>query len=285
VATKKGGALTLSRRELVKLAIGVPIFGVGVVAYSATGKRERAAFDSDPCVVAHFFTFSREATVGSEVTVSALVINRSREERECVVDLIVNDYVVSTARSLIPPLDFAYVNLSFKPDREGLYVLDVAGFQDVVTARAPPPKPPQAELPEDLRKKFESLVPGVASFEQLTVGDKLVYKGYDAAGKLLGYFFQTQAQGPTDRLLVTAAISPEFRVVAIDVEPAPGSDHLFNPDIATPKFEDQFKGLSADELALKPEGKIDAVTMATYSSRAVVEAVRAYVTAISQSRQ
>lgn len=273
--------MTVSRRNLIKIGLTLPLVSATLVAYSSS-KEEKEEFDADPCVIAHFFLYNTEVFVGNQALLSALVINRSREERECIVDLIVDNYVAETRKVRVPPLDFAYVNISFKPTAEGLYLLDVGGFQNLLVARAPPAKPPSVELPEELRKKFESTLPGARSFEEIVKGDKVIYKGYDDKGNLIGYVFQAQALGPSDRLLVTVAVSLDYKVIAIDVEPVPGS-HLFVPDIATPKFEDQFKGLGIDDLFLKPEGKIDAVTMATYSSRAVVEAVRSYIEVLQKS--
>ncbi|NAZ12058.1 MAG: FMN-binding protein [Desulfurococcales archaeon] len=274
--------MTISRRAMVKLGLALPIIGISIIAYSAS-REEKVESSLDPCVIAHILLYTPEVTLGGQASLSALVINRSFDERECIVDLVVDNYVVDSKKVSIPPLDFAYVNMSFKPSREGMYVLDIAGFQSLLVARAPPPKPPVLELPEELKKKFQSLLPGAVSFEEVTTGDKVYYKGFDSKGELLGYLFQVTALGLTDKLLVTAAVSPDYKIVAIDVEPAPGADHLFNPDIATSKFEDQFKGLGMNDLALKPQGKIDAVTMATYSSKAVVEAVRSYLQAIMQS--
>lgn len=272
----------ITRRNIVKLGLALPVIGISVVAYSAS-REEKQEVVPDPCVVAHFFLYTPEVILGSQAMLSALVINRSFDERECVVDLIVDNYVVDSKKVIIPPLDFAYVNMSFKPSKEGMYMLDIAGFQNLLIAKAPPPKPPSLEIPEELKKKFQSLLPGVVSFEQVTIDDKDFYKGFDSKGELIGYLFQANAQGPTDKLLITAAVSPDYKIIAIDVEPAPGSDHLFNPDIATSKFEDQFKGLSIGDLDLKPQGKVDAVTMATYSSKAVVDVVKSYLEAIMKS--
>jgi electron transport complex protein RnfG len=64
-----------------------------------------------------------------------------------------------------------------------------------------------------------------------------------------------------------------YKVVAIDVERIPGTEVL-NPLIEEPEFENEFVGLSVEELYLSPEGKVDAVTGATISSDAVTDTVR-----------
>ncbi len=44
--------------------------------------------------------------------------------------------------------------------------------------------------------------------------------------------------------------------------------------ITAPQFLNQFAGISAEELHLSPYGEIDAITGATISSQAVVDAIR-----------
>jgi len=141
-------------------------------------------------------------------------------------------------------------------------------------------------IPEELKEKFQELLPGSSIFIPVTKNDEIVYyKALSTDGSLLGYVFETKAYGPTDILIVYGAIDPLLKVIAIDVDKAPEATYLFNPDIATPEFEDQFKGLGVDDLALKPEGKIDAVTGATLSSGAVAEVVKAKIELISEIEQ
>jgi Na+-translocating ferredoxin:NAD+ oxidoreductase RnfG subunit len=98
----------------------------------------------------------------------------------------------------------------------------------------------------------------------------------------VGYAFETKVYAPTDRFLVYVAVDPSFKIVAIDVEQAPDSMTMMNPRILTSDFENQFIGLSANDLALSPEGKIDAVTGATISSGAIVDAVKNAIIEIMQ---
>lgn len=138
-------------------------------------------------------------------------------------------------------------------------------------------------IPEELRQKFQALLPNASKFYPIMKNDEvLYYRAYSSDNKLVGYAFETKAYAPTDRFLVYVAVDPSFKIVAIDVEQAPDSMTMMNPRILTSDFENQFIGLSANDLALSPEGKIDAVTGATISSGAIVDAVKNAIIEIMQ---
>jgi len=138
-------------------------------------------------------------------------------------------------------------------------------------------------IPEELKQKFQALLPNASKFYPVMKNDEvLYYRAYSSDYKLLGYAFETKVYAPTDRFLVYVAVDPSFKIVAIDVEQAPDSMTMMNPRILTSDFENQFIGLSANDLALSPEGKIDAVTGATISSGAIVDAVKKVIIEIMQ---
>jgi Na+-translocating ferredoxin:NAD+ oxidoreductase RnfG subunit len=127
-------------------------------------------------------------------------------------------------------------------------------------------------IPEELKQKFQALLPNASKFYPVMKNDVvLYYRAYSSDNKLVGYSFETKVYAPTDRFLVYVAVDPSFKIVAIDVEQAPDSITMMNPRILTSDFENQFIGLSANDLALSPEGKIDAVTGATISSGAIYD--------------
>lgn len=275
--------MQVSRRKLVKIGAAIPLLGLSVIAYSA--KRPTDVEDvSDPCVVAFFDIFTPEVNVESPAVLSTLVINRSRQTQECVVELLANSVIVDRKTVEIPPLEFAFVNMSYTPVREGVTFLGVADFEKILLAKKPLPAPPLVELPEELKRKFESLLPGAVSFESVSIDDLVYYRAFDKTNNLLGFVFMTEVTSLTDRLVVSAAISPDLKISAVDVEAAPDYPQLWKPEIATPKFEGQFIGLTANDLALKPAGKVDAVSGATISSDVVVKAIRKYIEAISKGR-
>lgn len=138
-------------------------------------------------------------------------------------------------------------------------------------------------IPEELKQKFQSLLPNASKFYPVMKNDEvLYYRAYSSDDKLVGYAFETKVYAPTERFLVYVAVDPSFKIIAIDVEQAPDSMTMMNPRILTSDFENQFIGLSANDLALSPEGKIDAVTGATISSGAIVDAVKNTIIEIMQ---
>ena len=113
---------------------------------------------------------------------------------------------------------------------------------------------------------------------------KGLWKVFDSGGNLTAYAFEAlapEAVGDAseledmDRYEVLGLVDPmDYRVLAIDISLAPGgSDRPWDPVLIQPEFENRYVGLSADEIKLSPEGKIDAVTDATLSSRWITEAV------------
>jgi len=91
---------------------------------------------------------------------------------------------------------------------------------------------------------------------------------------LIGYGFHERVYAPTDRLTVTGIIDLDYKVRMIDVEKLKPDIHVLNDKILDPDFENQFIGLTIEEMRLSPEGKIDAVSGATISSTLIVETIR-----------
>lgn len=149
--------------------------------------------------------------------------------------------------------------------------------ETVTVGVSPTPSPTTSfvQLPEELKNTFKGLLSGAELFEAIHVEDEVaMYKAYSTDAKPIGYVFKVKVYAPTDRLIVYGAISLDYKVMAIDVVQAPDAMHVYNPKILTPEFEDQFKGLTLEDLALKPVGKVTAVTGATLSSRAVTEGIK-----------
>ena len=132
-----------------------------------------------------------------------------------------------------------------------------------------------------LERQFKELLPEAAEFKPVVEDKKVVfYEAYDKAGTLIGYPFVTKAYGPSESFKVIGIVSLDYKVTAIDV--IPYLEHLLNPKLVEPEFEDQFIGLSVKELSLSPDGEIDAATGATISAGAITYAIKRKVDAIIQ---
>jgi len=134
----------------------------------------------------------------------------------------------------------------------------------------------------ELKEKFLKIIPNAASFKPVVKdGETIYYEAYDEGGALIGYAFVTEATAPTDKLEIVGFVDLDYKVVAVDIEAL--SSKLWKKEICEKEFEQQFSGLSVGELALtKDGGKVDGVTGATMSSRAVTEAIKAKVQEIMQ---
>jgi len=92
--------------------------------------------------------------------------------------------------------------------------------------------------------------------------------------KEIGYAFLASGKGYGGAINILVGIDMDFRVkdvIIISNTETPG----LGSRITESSFTDQFKGLTVDDISLeKNGGKVDAITGATISSNAVVEAIR-----------
>ncbi|MEM2294424.1 MAG: FMN-binding protein, partial [Nitrososphaerota archaeon] len=100
------------------------------------------------------------------------------------------------------------------------------------------------------------------------------YEIYNAMGNLIAYGFYTRAYAPTDRLQIIGIVGLDYKIKSIDIDRIEPGTKLHNEMIIEPKFEERFIGLTVDEVGLSPEGKVDAISGATISSTAVVDAIK-----------
>ncbi|MDK2825564.1 electron transport complex protein RnfG [Methanolobus vulcani] len=138
------------------------------------------------------------------------------------------------------------------------------------------------------------LIPGDVTFEAVegTAVDAegnpeiLYYRATDASGNIVGYAFfkeQAGAQGP---IVVAGAVDPTFTTLlgmsVLSNEETPG----LGAKIVQPEFQNQFLNLPMASLALsKSGGSIDAITGATISSTAVVDALNIKIDEIKQAEE
>jgi electron transport complex protein RnfG len=90
----------------------------------------------------------------------------------------------------------------------------------------------------------------------------------------IGYAFKATGKGYGGDISILVGIGDNFAVAGIELlahQETPG----LGAKIVEPSFQEQFVGLTVDEIALSRNGgKVDAITGATISSSAVVDTVR-----------
>ena len=97
------------------------------------------------------------------------------------------------------------------------------------------------------------------------------FVGTDAEGKVVGYVFKTSAKGYGGTLSIVVGLDADGSVVGVSVEATDETPGL-GKNVEKSEFLSLFIGKSAAERPVIKEN-VDAVTGATYSSRAVAEGV------------
>lgn len=122
------------------------------------------------------------------------------------------------------------------------------------------------------------LIPDAQEFEPVEGaeddGEILYYRAVDDSGNIVGYAFFQEQRGSQGPIVVAGAVDSSFtNVLGMDVlshEETPG----LGAKITTQDFQSQFQGVPVSQLALsRSGGSIDAITGATISSQAVVDAL------------
>jgi len=122
---------------------------------------------------------------------------------------------------------------------------------------------------EEIENTLRSIFPEMSRYE---VEDE-IYVIYED-GEKAGYAFTTAGGGYGGNIDILVGLDSGFEIKGISILSQTETPGL-GARITESSFTDQFKGLSVDSIALRPEGgNIDAVTGATISSRAVVEAIQ-----------
>jgi electron transport complex protein RnfG len=120
-----------------------------------------------------------------------------------------------------------------------------------------------------IKSILESIFPDLTSFQE---SDEIlvIREGENIAG----YAFVAAGRGYGGSINILVGMNPDYALRDIEV-----LSHTETPglgsEITGESFTEQFKGLVVDEIALSRDGgKIDAITGATISSRAVVSAIQ-----------
>jgi len=122
---------------------------------------------------------------------------------------------------------------------------------------------------EEIKNTLRSIFPEMSEYE---LEDEIYIIYQD--GEKAGYAFIASGSGYSGDIDILVGMDNDFVIKDISV-----LSQIETPGLGSrtteSSFTDQFKGLSASDIALKADGgKIDAVTGATISSRAVVNAVQ-----------
>jgi hypothetical protein len=141
-------------------------------------------------------------------------------------------------------------------------------------------------------ERFRQLLPQIVRVKPLVSDDEVVcWEAYDESGAMLGYAFaadvpETAPDIPgmeeMDKYQVTGIVEPkEYRIISLDISLHPeGPEEPWDIRITEPDFERQYIGLTVEEIDLSPDGKIDAISDATFSSTWLTDAIRGKVRAM-----
>lgn len=122
---------------------------------------------------------------------------------------------------------------------------------------------------EEVKSGLENIFPAMSNYE-LEDEIYVIYQGDEKTG----YAFSASGSGYGGDLEILVGLDNSFAITGISIlsqNETPG----VGTKITENSFTDQFRGLSLNDIALKAEGgKVDAITGATISSRAVIDAIR-----------
>jgi len=122
---------------------------------------------------------------------------------------------------------------------------------------------------EEIENTLRSIFPEMSRYE-IEDGIYVIYED----GEKAGYAFTAAGGGYGGNIDILVGLDSGFEIKGISILSQTETPGL-GARITESSFTDQFKGLSADSIALRSEGgNIDAITGATISSRAVVEAIQ-----------
>ncbi|MBP2030883.1 electron transport complex protein RnfG [Methanohalophilus levihalophilus] len=144
---------------------------------------------------------------------------------------------------------------------------------------------------EQQKMALAEIFPQATEFEEVygTVPDEegelpvLYYRALDSSGNLVGYAFFQDFPGSQGQIRIAGGIDPSFSTVAgvqvMKHSETPG----LGAKIVETDFRDQFLGVPLADMALsKDGGKIDAITGASISSQAVVDALKAGIDSVKE---
>lgn len=186
------------------------------------------------------------------------------------------------AAGIIPPR---------KPETSYVYIPTVKTVTETYTKTITPTPSPTPTIPKELEEIFTQLVPEASSFKPVIGAENIpiYFEIYDSAGKLIGFaFYIEEVKSISDKYKIWGALDLDYKILSIKIEAKaimPGEEPWFKKDDLS-RFMDEFRGLSVDEIKLSEEdGKVDAITGATLSSRLITDTIRSKVKEVIETRK
>lgn len=140
----------------------------------------------------------------------------------------------------------------------------------------------QVQLAAEKTKK--EVLPGVVSFKEMTKNGHTFYLGFDEKGDKIGTVIKVATKGYSGTIEIMVGVNNGGTVTGVEILTQTETPGL-GAKIQDREFTDQFSNKKAPEIVLEkdsPQGKIDAITAATISSRAVTNEVKKAVELIQK---
>ncbi|MCM8800849.1 MAG: RnfABCDGE type electron transport complex subunit G [Candidatus Omnitrophica bacterium] len=125
-----------------------------------------------------------------------------------------------------------------------------------------------AQMEKEERQSLKELLPEAKEFALAKLKEDSLYKAYNRKGDFFAVVFKTKAKGYSSNIEILVAMTKEGKILAVKIlsqNETPGLGTL----IIEPEFRNQFINKWSFEL-----DKIEAITGATISSKAVIDSVR-----------
>ncbi|MFB0525967.1 MAG: RnfABCDGE type electron transport complex subunit G [bacterium] len=129
---------------------------------------------------------------------------------------------------------------------------------------------------QEAREARKGVLPEASKFELVNIGEQEYFIGYDGRGKRVGVSIRTKTQGYSGPIEMLMGFNMKGEITGLKI-----LNQIETPGLGSKIMEDwfskQFTKLKAEDLSFTkedPQGKIDAVTAATISSRAVLEGAK-----------
>lgn len=151
----------------------------------------------------------------------------------------------------------------------GLICLLAGGLLSVVNSLAQPRILAQAK--EEEQRTLSEVLPQADRFEAVKAADKkevIYYKAYDKDNKLIGAAFKAEGKGYSSTVETMAGMSLDGKISVIKIltqNETPG----LGSRVTEGSFTGQFSGKNISDLS-----KVEAITGATISSKAVIDSVK-----------
>lgn len=135
-----------------------------------------------------------------------------------------------------------------------------------------------------MKDRFKELMPEISSIKRISEDGEVYWKVFDDEKTCIGYAFfivAPETDDPSldveefDKYEVTGTVDTDFEITALDISEHPdGPDDLWAKEVIEPEFATQYLRLNPDEMHLSPDGKIDAVSDGTLSSKILSDGIR-----------